>query len=123
MLGAEMTACGDDGVVIELALSDQLKQADGFAHGGALAYLADVALSFAAGHAVGAGVLTAEIKVNFLRPATGDRLIARAKALSAGRTMGVARCDIYAVSQGVEKLCAAAQGTVLRSEVRATDIR
>lgn len=114
MLGAEIVECGPDGVVIELGVRADLMQNNGFVHGGVLAYLADVGLSFAAGYAIGAGVLTAEIKVNFLRPAVGEKLVVRAKALVAGRIQGVSRCEIYVVADGVERLCAAAQGSVLR---------
>ncbi len=113
-LGAEMVRCDAAGVVIELALRDEFKQNNGFAHGGVLAYLADVGLAFAVGQQIGAPIVTAEIKINYLRPAIGERLIARATALSVGRMQGVSRCNIFVVSGGGEKLCAAAQGTMLR---------
>jgi hypothetical protein len=40
-------------------------------------------------------------------------MIARAVALSAGRSLPVVRCAIYSLQDGKEKLCAAAQGTVI----------
>lgn len=46
-----------------------------------------------------------------IRPAQGDALVARAKAISSGKTQSVIRCQIYAVTDGTEHLCAAAQGT------------
>ena len=55
---------------------------------------------------------TSELKVNYLRPARGDWLVARAETLHCGRTQAVCRCEVYAVADGVEKLCAAAQGTI-----------
>lgn len=45
--------------------------------------------------------------------ALGGTLIARAVALSAGRSLSVVRCEIYALRDGEEKLCAAAQGTII----------
>lgn len=115
LLGTEMTHYADGSVELRLPLTDQLKQQHGFAHGGVVSYLADNAMTFAAGLAMGGGVLTAECKVNLMRPAVGDALIARAQTLSFGRTQGVARCEIYAVRDGAETLCAAGQGTVLRA--------
>jgi uncharacterized protein (TIGR00369 family) len=115
LLGTEMTAYGDDSVELRLPLTDKLKQQHGFAHGGVIAYLADNALTFAAGLSMGGGVLTADMKLNYIRPAVGDVLIARARTLSFGRTQGVSRCEIYALQDGAERMCAAGQGTVLRS--------
>lgn len=114
-VGARMTEYSENGVELRLEIKDELKQQHGFAHGGVVAYLADNALTFAGGFAMGGGVLTSEIKVNFLRPAIGEQLVARAKAISAGRNQGVVRCEIYVVSNGKEKMCAAAQGTVART--------
>jgi uncharacterized protein (TIGR00369 family) len=86
----------------------------GFVHGGVLASLADIALTFAgAGALGGVPVITSEIKINYVRPVLGGTLIARAEALSAGRTQSVVRCEIYVLQDGVEKLCAAAQGTIV----------
>jgi acyl-coenzyme A thioesterase PaaI-like protein len=42
-------------------------------------------------------------------------LIARATAVSAGKTQAVCRGEVYAVDQGVEKVCLIAQGMVLRA--------
>lgn len=115
MLGTEIVSCDASGVAIQLSLTPNLCESNGFAHGGVLAYLADVSISFAAGLAVGPPILTAEIKINYLRPAVGDKLIARATALGAGRNQGVARCDIYAVAEGAEKLCATGLGSVMKA--------
>lgn len=115
LLGTEMTHYADGAVELRLPITAQLLQQHGFAHGGVVAYLADNALTFAAGLAMGGGVLTAETKINLVRPAIGEMLIARANTLSFGRTQGVARCEIYAVRDGIEVLCAAGQGTVLRA--------
>lgn len=115
MLGTQIVSCDASGVAIQLSLTPNLCESNGFAHGGVLAYLADVSISFAAGVAVGPPILTAEIKINYLRPAVGDKLVARATALGAGRNQGVARCDIYTVAGGTEKLCATGLGTVMKA--------
>jgi len=115
LLGTEMTAYGEGGVELRLAITDAIRQQHGFAHGGVLAYLADNALTFAGGFAMGGGVLTADLKLNFVRPGIGQLLIARATAVSAGKTQAVCRGEVYAVDQGVEKVCLIAQGMVLRA--------
>jgi len=115
LLGTEMTAYSQEGVELRLAITDEVRQQHGFVHGGVLAYLADNALTFAGGVAMGGGVLTSEMKLNYIRPAVGELLIARARALAAGRTQGVVRCEVHAVKDGTEKLCVAAQGTVAKA--------
>jgi uncharacterized protein (TIGR00369 family) len=115
LLGAQLHALSPDGAVeLRLPLAEKLCQQHGFAHGGAVSYLADNALTYAGGAAMGAPVLTAEFKINYLRPAQGEWLIARAQALHAGRSQAVCRCEVFAVKDGVEKLCAVAQGTIAR---------
>lgn len=115
LLGTEMVAYSPEGVELHLEISDRIRQQHGFAHGGAIAYLADNALTFAGGVAMGGGVLTSEMKINYVRPGVGEKLIARAVSIAAGRTQGVVRCEVYVVKDGVEKLCAAAQGTVAKA--------
>lgn len=115
LLGTEMTAYGETGVELRLAITDAIRQQHGFAHGGVLAYLADNALTFAGGYAMGGGVLTADLKLNYVRPGVGQLLIARATAISAGKSQAVCRGEVVAVDQGVEKVCLVAQGMVLRA--------
>ena len=112
LLGTEVTQMEQGAVTLELPIRDDLKQQYGFAHGGVVSYLADNALTYAAGTVMG-HVLTLEMKINYMRPAVGDRLIARAEILSHGKRQAVCRCDVFALNDGVEKLCAAAQGTIV----------
>jgi len=111
-LGTEITLLQSGQAELQLALRPDLNQEDGFAHGGVVSYLADSALTYAGGTVLGP-VLTLEMKINYARPAVGDRLIARAIVVSSGRTQAVCRCDVFAQSEGGEKLCAAAQGTII----------
>jgi uncharacterized protein (TIGR00369 family) len=115
LLGAEITALARGRCQLELALKDELKQQHGFAHGGALAYLADNALTYAGGTAMAVPVLTAEFKINYVRPAVGERLIARAEAVSVSKSQAVCRCDVFVLHDGKEKLCAVALGTIARA--------
>ncbi|MEM9580036.1 MAG: PaaI family thioesterase, partial [Pseudomonadota bacterium] len=61
-------------------------------------------------------VLTQEMKINYTRPAVGETLVARASVVSSGKRQAVCRCDVFVVAGGVEKICAAAQGTVLKAK-------
>lgn len=114
LLGARITAFGDGGATLEVDLREELHQQNGFAHGGVLSYAADNALTFAAGAALGPAVLTAGFSIQYVRPAVGVTLRARASVVHAGRRQAVVRCDLLTVDgEGAETLCAVAQGTVL----------
>lgn len=115
LLGTQLTVFIDEAVELHLPLREELKQQNGFAHGGVLSYLADNALTFAGGAKLGPAVLTAEYKINYLRPAVGHKLIARASVIYAGKTTATCRCDVFCVNEeGVEKMCATAQGTIAK---------
>jgi uncharacterized protein (TIGR00369 family) len=101
---------------VELALDrrPELLQINGFFHGGVIAGLAD--------HAAGGAVTTAMpkdrfavtvcLQVNFLAPANGETLIARAKAIQVGSTIGVAQVDVVSLAAGIETPCAIATVTL-----------
>lgn len=112
LLGAEVQALSPGRCELILPLRHDLKQQHGFAHGGVLSYLADNALTFAGGTAMGVPVVTGEFKINYIRPAVGERLLARAVAEHSGKSQAVCRCEVYVLHQGQEKLCAMAQGTI-----------
>ncbi|MEM7696343.1 MAG: PaaI family thioesterase [Pseudomonadota bacterium] len=63
-------------------------------HGGALASLVDVAGDFAVALAVGGAVPTIDLRVDYLRPAFGPHVEARARARRVGRTVGIADVDV-----------------------------
>lgn len=114
LVGAVLTRFDSDETELEVAIGDALKQQHGFVHGGVLSYAADNALTFAGGAALGTGVVTSEYKINYVRPAVGQKIIARATALHAGKSQAVCRCEVFVVNDGKEALCAIAQGTVAR---------
>jgi uncharacterized protein (TIGR00369 family) len=90
-----------------LVVQERLRQQHGFVHGGVIATLADHTAGGAARSVSGAGdVLTVEFKINYLRPATGDRLRCTASVLRAGRTMIVAEALVFANNAGKEELVA-----------------
>ncbi|KQV86357.1 PaaI family thioesterase [Pelomonas sp. Root1237] len=114
LLGTELAALSPGKVELQLVLKPEHLQQHGFAHGGVVSYLADNALTYAGGTAMQVEVVTSEFKVNYVRPAVGERLIARASADAVSKNQAVCRCEIFAVKGGAEKLCALAQGTIVR---------
>lgn len=114
LLGAELSALASGRCELQLPVSEPLRQQNGFAHGGVVSYLADNALTYAGGTAMRVPVVTSEFKINYVRPAVGERLIARAEAVAVGRQQAVCRCEVFAVHAGEEKLVAVAQGTIAR---------
>ena len=114
LLGSELAALAPGKVDLQLALRPEHLQQNGFAHGGIVSYLADNALTFAGGTAMQVPVVTSEFKINYVRPAVGERLIARASADAVSKTQAVCRCEVFAVKDGAEKLCALAQGTIVK---------
>jgi len=110
-LGARLTLLEIGRAGIALDLVEDLKQQHGFAHGGVLSYLADNCMTYAGASVLGDSV-TSEFKINYLRPALGETLIARASVLHSGKTQAVCHCDVMAVTDGKEKIVAIAQGTI-----------
>src|SRR3990167_7475421 len=102
LIGAELAAFSRGHCELHVPIGESVKQQHGFVHGGVLSYAADNALTYAGGSALGLPVVTAEFKINYLRPAIGERLIARAEAVHTGRTQSVCRCDVFVVQDGVE---------------------
>ena len=92
-----------------------IEQQHGFVHGGVVGMIADSAAGYSAMTVVpeGASVLTVEYKMNLLAPADGEKLVARGKVVRAGRTLVVTQCEVFAVKQGQETLCALMQQTIM----------
>ena len=110
-LGAELVNVGDGSADISLVIREIHTQQHGFVHGGVISYLADNALTFAGGLALGGDALTSEFKINFVRPAKGGTLLANASTLSKGKRQAVCQCKVVCD----EMLVAIAQGTVVKA--------
>jgi uncharacterized protein (TIGR00369 family) len=115
LLKAELISWSKDLTELRVPLDDHTKQHLGITHGGVLCYAADNALTYAGAASLGTGVVTAELKINYVRPAVGSALIARASTIHAGRTQAVVRCDVCDVADGSEKICATALGTIRKT--------
>ncbi|RMG59480.1 MAG: PaaI family thioesterase, partial [Deltaproteobacteria bacterium] len=61
----------------------------------------------------GASILTVEYKLNLLAPAAGEKVVARGYVVRPGRTLTVCRTEVFSVTGGEEKLCAASLTTMI----------
>lgn len=119
LVGAKLANISEGEAVLEVPIRAEHFQQYGFVHGGVVSYLVDNALTFAGGTVLGLRVLTSEYKINYLRPARGRTLVARASIVHAGRRQAVCRCDVFATgADGDEALCATAQGTIVSAAIR-----
>ena len=114
-IGARLTRVAPGELSIELAFRQDLTQQDGFVHAGIVATILDSACGYAAMTLVPAGarVLTVEFKANFLAPARGESIVARASVVRSGRTLTVSRADAFAVAAEKETLVATMLGTIM----------
>jgi uncharacterized protein (TIGR00369 family) len=112
--GFRVVAIEPGSAEVSLARRLDLLQFFGHFHGGVITALADQA----AGIAVTSGLprgrigVTVEIKVNFLGPADGTELIARAKTLKMSGSIGVATVEVFSKNEGSETLCAFCTATM-----------
>jgi len=95
-LGATLENVTGGRVAIRLPPGDALGQQHGYLHGGALISVLDSACGYAALSVAPDDheVLTAELKVNLLAPASGA-IVARGRVVRAGRTISVCQGDAY----------------------------
>ena len=119
-LGASILTVAPGAVDIALRPAPAVSQQHGFVHAGAVAAIADSAAGYAALSLMppGAGVLTAEFKINLLAPAIGDRIVARGRVIKAGRTLTLAQAEVVAETAGQEKLVALLTATLMTIEGR-----
>lgn len=114
-IGASLTRVTPGEVEIVLPFRQDLTQQHGYLHAGIVSTIADSACGYAAYSLMpaDAAVLTVEYKVNFLSPAQGDRMIARARVTKPGRTVTVCTCDVFAMKNGQERIVATMLGTIM----------
>lgn len=106
--GIEVVSADQGVVELAIAWRSEFGQYAGYLHAGLIGALIDTACGFAAATLSG-NVLTSSYSVNCLRPAVGERFLARAKVVKPGRTQIFTTCELYAASAGGEKLVATGQ--------------
>jgi len=113
--GARVIDVARGRVRIEAPVTPAVTQQHGAGHAGLTFALGDTAAGYAALTMIpdGTEVMTAEIKINLLRPAIGDRLEARGEVLKSGRRLIVVKSDIFALTGDRETLIATMLGTMV----------
>jgi len=105
LIGAELSLLKPGIVEITLPYRADLAQQNGYVHAGIVTTIADSAAGYAAYSLMPAGaeVLSVEFKVNLLRPAQGKSFLARAEVIKPGRTLTVARADVFGVADSSDR--------------------
>jgi uncharacterized protein (TIGR00369 family) len=96
LLGVKLTRLHRDGVTIECEMRHELTNSAGVAHGGVAAAMADVAVGMAVNRHFGGKrpLTTVEMKINYFRPVTQDRIFARSRLLRIGSTLCVGSVNL-----------------------------
>ena len=118
-LGARIEKIETGEVVLSMRPDPKMGQQHGVVHAGATFALGDSASGYAALTQMPEGqeVMTVEMKINLLAPATGTRLIATGRVVKPGKRLVITRCDIEAEAEdGTRKTVAILQGTMIPVE-------
>lgn len=116
LIGAELGRIEPGMVEITIPYRTELTQQNGYLHAGVVTTIADSACGYAAYSLMPAGseVLSVEFKVNLLRPAKGDKFLARAEVIKPGKTLTVVKADVFGISgaEADQTLVASMLGTM-----------
>lgn len=118
-ISADIDTVESGRVVISAPVLEDFKQQQGHAHGALVFALGDTAAGYAALSIMPMDkeVMTAELKINFLSPGSGN-LIAEGRVLKPGRRLIVVAADVWAQKpDGSRKQVAALQGTMIPVEI------
>lgn len=96
LLGIRPVELGDGRAVVEMDADARLHNAMGILHGGVLLDLADVAMGVALATVAQEGETfsTVQSSVSYLRPVREGRLLAEARVVQRGRTVGHLECEV-----------------------------
>ncbi len=111
-LGIRATALDYDAseICMRMPLRPELERRAGTGqfHGGPIASFIDIVGDFAIGMMVGGGVPTMNLRVDYLRPASGSALTGKAVVRRAGRTVAIVDIDVF---DDQKRLVAVGRGT------------
>ncbi len=113
-IGLQLVNIGPGWCETVLALAPMHLQHMGVVHAGVIATLADHTAGGAAQTVCAPGELamTAEFKINLLRPGRGERLTCRAQVLKRGRTLHVVEAEVFGQKDGAPHLIAKFNATM-----------
>jgi uncharacterized protein (TIGR00369 family) len=96
LIGLVLLGAEDGEVEMRLPWQEAFGRSDrsDWYHGGILSALIDIAGDYAVASRLGRWVATIDLRVDYLRPARRGDLVARARAVKVGRTVGVADVEL-----------------------------
>lgn len=99
----------------------ELSQQHGFFHAGVIGTIADNSAGYAAYSLMPAdsSILTVEYKLNLVAPGDGALLVGRAQVIKPGHTLTICKSEVFAVKNGIEKLCATSLVTLMEMKGKA----
>lgn len=109
--GIEVEHAESGEAVLTLRWREELGQYAGFLHAGMIGALIDTACGFAAATLVGR-VLASNCQVSFFAPAVGERFVARARVVKAGKRQVFTAAELFAAT-GTEERLVAGGSTIL----------
>lgn len=114
-LGAQLLEITPGLVRISAPILPGTRQQQGFGHAGLTFSIGDSAAGYAALSLLPLDreVVTAEIKINLLAPARGERLIATGRVIKPGKRLCVVTAEVHAEDGGKSTLIAILQGTMV----------
>ena len=117
-LGLTVTALHDDGIELTAKWREEwvVNAERGYAHGGVLAALIDLAADWAMVKQTGRGVPTIDLRVDYHRPALRGDLVARGKVIRSGSQFATAEAQVLDADG---KLLASGRGTYFTAPPKA----
>ena len=116
LIGAELSRVEPGVIEITLPYRTDLAQHHGFLHAGVVTTIVDSACGYAAYSLMPpkSEVLSVEFKVTVLRPGKGEVFLAAAEVIKSGKTLTVARADVFGLDQsGRRELIATMLATMM----------
>lgn len=114
LIGATLDEVAPGSCRIRLPFRENLTQQNGFFHAGITSTVADSAGGYA-GYTLmpeGSNVLTVEFKINLLRPAAGEMMVASGRVIRAGRSLVFTEVEIEVGDGESMKTCATMSQTL-----------
>ncbi len=112
-LGAELLLIEKGKVIIQCSFNPGLSQQNNYFHAGVMTSIVDSACGYAAYTMMPdqSDVLTVEFKINFLKPANSDKILAIAKVIQAGKTLII--CEGIVTNETQEPVFAKMTATLI----------
>jgi uncharacterized protein (TIGR00369 family) len=113
LLGFSLKAIEPGRAIFEMDVDERHHNPMGTLHGGIYCDLSDAAMGYAYASTLGEAetFTTVELKINFFRAMRAGKIIAEARVVRAGSTLGYVECD---VKDGAGKLVARAASTCMK---------